>query len=135
MSAQVAVFTLLKSNAATTGAVSGRIFYDTALQQTARPFILVQEVSVIPTNTLGVGGYSTLDICRVQVTIAADTRKSTIDIGTIVRNVLQDVYNVTSGGQDIDWCRFDSQASYYDDYSGQDGVFVLAQDYKISIKR
>jgi hypothetical protein len=135
MSAQVAVFGLLNQSASTTGSVGGRIFYDTAPQQTSRPFLLVQEVSVMPTNTLGVGGYSTLDICRVQVTIAADTRKGTIDIGQIVRNVLQDANNVTILGQQIDWCRFDSQNSYFDDFSAQDGVFVIAQDYKIGIKR
>jgi hypothetical protein len=135
MSAQIAVFGLLTNNVTSTGAVGGRIFYDTAPQLTARPFMLVREVGVIPTNTLGVGGYSSLDICRVQITIASDTRENSVSIGQIVRSILQDVYNVTSLGQNIDWCRFDSQDSYFDDFSAQDGVYVLVQDYKISIKR
>jgi hypothetical protein len=133
MSAQVAVFYLLNNNAATTGAVGGRLFYDTAPQKNIRPLLVVSLVSQVPNNTLGIGGDSKLDICRVQVTIAAATRLQCSEIATLVRDVLKDVYNQTLNGVNVNWCRFDSSVDYFDDFSGEDGIFVTQQDYKLSI--
>lgn len=134
MSANVAIFYLLNNNAATTGAVGGRIFPDVAPQRYARPAIVINVVSQIPSNTLGIGGFSRLDICRVQITIGATTRKQATDIGNLVRNVLKDVNNQTCDGVFVNSCRFDSSNEYYDDFSDQDGLFILAQDYKVAIQ-
>lgn len=133
MSASVAVFTLLNNNASVTGAVGGRIFYDVALQRTIRPCIMITTISQVPNNTLGVGGDSKLDICRVQVTIAGETRLQCNQIAASVRAVLKDVYNQTINGVNVNWCRFDSGNDFFDNFSGEDGIFVTAQDYKLSI--
>lgn len=133
MSAGVAVFYLLNNNAATTGAVGGRIFPDVAPQTSLRPSIIVQTISTLPNNTLGIEGASRLDISRVQVTIASDTRKESNDVAQLVRNVLKNVYNTNANGVLIDWCRFDSQAEFFDDYSYKTGLYITALDFKISI--
>ena len=133
MSAGVAVFYLLNNDAATTGAVGGRIFPDVAPQTFERPAIVVQTISTVPNNTLGLDGDSKLDISRVQVTIASATRKNANDIGVLVRNVLKNVYNINANGVLIDWCRFDSQTEYFDDYSYKTGLYVTALDFKLSI--
>lgn len=133
MSAGVAVFYLLNNNAATTGAVGGRIFPDVAPQTSLRPAIIVQTISTLPNNTLGIEGASRLDISRVQVTIASDKRKESNDVAQLVRNVLKNVYNTNANGVLIDWCRFDSQAEFFDDYSYKTGLYITALDFKISI--
>ena len=133
MSAGIAVFYLLNNDVATTGAVNGRIFPDVAPQTTARPAIIIQTISTIPNNTLGLNGASKLDIERVQVTIASDTRKNANEIGELVRSVLGNVHNVDANGVLIDWCRFDSKAEYFDDYSYKTGLYITALDFKLSI--
>lgn len=133
MSAGIAIFYLLSNDAATTGAVGGRIFPDVAPQTSARPAIVIKTVSTIPNNTLGLEGESKLDICRVQVTIADDSRNGANTIAQLVRNVLKNVYNVDANGVLIDWCRFDSQAEFFDDYSSKTGLYITALDFKLSI--
>lgn len=133
MSAGIAVFYLLNNDTETTGAVEGRIFPDVAPQTSARPAIVIQTISTIPNNTLGLNGASKLDIERVQVTIASDTRKNANEIGQLVRNVLGNVHNIDANGVLIDWCRFDSKAEYFDDYSFKTGLYITALDFKLSI--
>jgi hypothetical protein len=133
MSAGIAVFYLLNNDAATTGAVGGRIFPDIAPQTSARPSIVIQTVSSMPNNTLGLSGASKLDIERVTIFVASDTRKESNDIGELVRSVLGNVYNTTANGVLINWCRFDSKAEYFDDYSYKTGLYVTAMDFKLSI--
>jgi hypothetical protein len=133
MSASIAVFYLLNNDAATTGAVGGRIFPDVAPQTFNRPAIVIQTISTIPNNTLGLDGDSKLDICRVQITIASDSRNQSNNIAVLVRNVLKNVYNVNADGVLVNWCRFDSQAEYFDNYSSDTGLYITATDYKLSI--
>lgn len=133
MSAGKAVFYLLNNDAATTGAVGARIFPDVAPQSFNRPAIIAQTISTVPNNTLGLDGASRLDISRVQITIASDTRQNADDVSSLVRNVLKNVYNTNANGVLIDWCRFDSQTEYFDDYSYKTGLYVTALDFKLSI--
>jgi len=135
MSAGKAIFYLLNNNAATTGAVGGRIFPDVAPQGEQRPAIVYQTISVIPNNTLGAGGQSTIDVCRVQITIGATSRAQADSIGSLVRSTLDYVNNTLVNGVQVNWISFDSEQSYYDDFSDQDGLFILAQDFKIAINR
>ena len=134
MSSGIVVFGLLNADATTTGLVGGRIFPDVAPQREIRPGIVYQEISRVPTNTNGPNGASDLDICRVQITMYSTTRAYTESIGTAVRNVLKNVYATTVSGIYVDWCRFESSITYFDNLSDQDGLYVLAQDYKISIR-
>jgi hypothetical protein len=134
MSVGVVIFGLLNADATTTGLVGGRIYPDVSPQRDPRPSIVYQLISQIPNNTLGPDGASTLDICRVQIAMSATTRAMADQIGDAVRNVLKNVFHTTVSGVYVDWCRYDSSNSYFDNNSDQDGLYVLSQDYKISIR-
>jgi len=135
MSAGVVIFTLLNNNVTVTGLTGARIFPDVSPQKALRPAIIYSEISRIPTNTSGVGGVSSLDISRIQITIGATTRKQAETIGNAVRAALDDVNNTTVSGYYVDWIRFDSAYGYFDQISDQDGLYLLNQDYKITIRQ
>jgi hypothetical protein len=134
MSAAQVVFSLLNNDVQTTGSVGGRIFPDVAPQDEPRPAIVYQVISVIPNNTQGANGQSTLDMSRVQITIGATTRKQADQIAANVKRVLNYVNNTIVAGFKVNWISFDSEVQYYDDFSGQDGLFLTAIDFKIAIQ-
>jgi hypothetical protein len=134
MSAAQVVFSLLSNDVQTTASVGGRIFPDVAPQDEPRPAIVYQIISVIPNNTQGANGQSSLDMSRVQITIGATTRKQADQIAANVKRVLNYVNNVVVAGFQVNWISFDSEVQYYDDFSDQDGLFLTAIDFKIAIQ-
>jgi len=134
MSAAQVVFSLLSNDVQTTASVGGRIFPDVAPQDEPRPAIVYQIISVIPNNTQGSNGQSSLDMSRVQITIGATTRKQADQIAANVKRVLNYVNNVVVAGFQVNWISFDSEVQYYDDFSDQEGLFLTAIDFKIAIQ-
>lgn len=135
MSAGAVIFQLLNNNVNTTGTTKALVFPDVAPQLYTRPCIVYSEVSKIPNNTLGTAGTSSLDTSRIQISIAATTRAQCDSMGDQVRTLLDYINQQTIVGNYVDWISFDSQNTFFDQGAGQDGLYILNQDYKISIRR
>lgn len=135
MSAYIVFSTLLNANVNVTGLCSAQIYPDISPQTKSRPAIVYTEISRIPQNTIGTNGKSSLDVSRMQITIGAITRKAAEDIGIAVRACLDYVNNTTIGGYYVDWIIYESANSFYDGVADQDGLYILTQDYQISIRQ
>lgn len=139
MSSYAVIFTLLNNNATVTGLTNAQIFPDVAPQLFERPSIIISEISRIPYNTNGQDGASQLDVSRVQITTGATTRILAENIGNAVRNAIDYINhtNVVTGSGTfyVDWISFESSYGFFDQSADQDGLYMLNQDYKISIRR
>ena len=135
MSAYAVIFTLLNSDTTVTGLTNAQIFPDVAPQLFDRPQIVITEISRVPNNTLGQQGESQLDVSRIQITTGSTTRLLTEQIGEAVRSALDYINHTTIAGVWVDWISFENANGFYDTSAGQDGLYMLHQDYKISIRR
>ena len=128
----------LKSNTALNTLVGGRIYLNVMPQGKQLPSVVINIISNIPTNTKS--GVSTLDQIRVQITCMAQTT-GTYDGQLKVEEIAEAVrtaFDYTSGtleGVTVERTAFQNQNSAFDSSAGQDGVYLVYQDYYIYQKR
>ena len=126
------IYSTLNGNAGVTALVSDRIYPQALPQTEIFPCIVFSQVSNVPTNTKSSAtlGKSSLDLIRVQITIMAQNtdgysgESKTQEIGEAVRAALD-----YTSGVGIQLVTFQGAVEAYDSNSGQDGVFLLYQDY------
>ena len=133
MSASKVFYSLLSGNAPTTGVVGAKIFPQQAPQQSTFPFIVITQVSNVPTNTKS--GVSTMDTMRVQVTMIHNSQALLDTLGGYVRTALDFVNNTTIEGVKVQYITYQGEADAFDEGAGQDGQFLKYQDYLLTISR
>lgn len=132
------VGTVLKANSALSTLVGGRIFLNVIPQTKALPAVVINIISTIPANTKS--GVSTLDQVRCQVTCLAQTtgtydgQLKAEEIANAVRTAF-DYTSGTSAGITVERVSFQSQSSAFDSNAGEDGVYLVYQDYYVWMKR
>ena len=132
------VGTILKANSALSTLVGGRIFLNVIPQKKQLPAIVINVISTIPYNTKTEA--SSLDQVRVQVTIMAETSATSDgqikadEIAEATRTAL-DYVTGTYNGVTVTRCAFQNQNNAFDSGAGQDGVYLVYQDYYLYKKR
>ena len=118
----------------TTGGVT-RIFparFKFSQNDPTLPFIVYQIVTDIPNNTKN--GVSTYDYITAQITIVHSSYGKLITLAKHVRNAL-DYVSGTYDGVKVDKIFFDNSIETFDDNSGTNGIYQIAQDYRFNINR
>lgn len=112
MSAELAVYTLLKDTAATSSIVSTRIYPFTAPQGITRPFITYQRISGVRWRS--VDGPSGMAVPRVQVDAYSPTYAGVKALATAIRQTL-DGYRGTVGGVRVGDIALETDRDFYED--------------------
>lgn len=126
-------YSLLSGNANVASVVGTKIYPVQAPQKTGFPFIVVDQISNVPTNTKS--GVSSMDKIRVQITMISSSKSQLATLGEYVRTALDFVNNQTIQTIRVQYITFQSDNDTFDEGSGQDGVFLKYQDYYITISR
>jgi len=96
------------------------------------PFIVYQVVSDTPNMTKN--GVSTYDYVTVQITLVHSKYSDLITLSGHVRDAL-DYVSGTFAGVVVDKIFFENSVESFDDTSGTNGIYQIAQDYRFNINR
>jgi hypothetical protein len=96
------------------------------------PFIVYQVVSDIPNMTKN--GVSTYDYVSVQITLVHSKYSELMTLSANVRTAL-DYVSGTYDGVVVDKIFFENSVESFDDTSGTNGIYQIAQDYRFNINR
>ena len=137
MSVYRVVYNILSNDTATTNVVGSKIYPVQAPQETTFPFVVFNTISVIPTNTKGASGQSTMDRYRMQVTALVDSNNfPQLDTLTnSIRTALEGIFMETVSSVFVQSITYQNQNDTYDAISSQDGVYLRNIDFFITISR
>ncbi len=127
------IYTKLTADSSVTDLVSNRIYPQVIPQDIDRPSVVYNTISTVPTNTKS--GVSTLDQVRIEIAILANTSNSyngqqkADEIAEAVRSCLDFTQNETLAGNTIQRISFQSDYAAFDPNAGQDGVYIVYQNY------
>ena len=133
------IYSKLSNAASVTALTSTRIYPQVAPQAEARPLIVFNVISNVPTNTKS--GGSTLDAIRVQITCLADSvdeyngQDRINAIGEAVRALFEFIQNDTAASVTIQQSYFESESNAFDQTGGQDGTYMKFMDFIFWQKR
>ena len=96
------------------------------------PFIVYQIVTSTPNNTKN--GVSSYDYITAQITIVDSSYANLITLSNHVRTAL-DYISGTFEGVEVDKIFFDNSIETFDQDSGTNGIYQIAQDYRFNINR
>lgn len=96
------------------------------------PFIVYQVVSDIPNMTKN--GVSTYDYVSVQITLVHSKYSELMTLSANVRTAL-DYVSGTYDGVVVDKIFFENSVESFDNTSGTNGIYQIAQDYRFNINR
>lgn len=122
--------TILLNDSDVSTTVSTRAYAFAVPQEAALPFILLNVISLIPSDTKS--GASELDKIRVQVDSFAATGLGAVTLDKYVRAALDRVTAGTVEGVSIQGIRLDETNSYFD---FEREINVMSSDYEIRVAR
>jgi hypothetical protein len=117
-----AIRSLLANNEELTAIVGDRIYYVTAPEKVATPYLVLSKVSALRDHVHS--GPAGLASVRMQVSIIADTYLGTKEIATLIQTTLQG-FRGQSESMDIDGIFYMNEVDIYD------GIYILAVDYQV----
>lgn len=132
------IYTLLAANTNITALVTAadnviKIFPSQVPQKYPMPAIVIDIVSVVPSNTKD--GASAFDTIQVQVTMIATTRIAVEELSALVRSTLDFVNHQTIASVVVNYIKFAGENDIQDTMSGQDGLALKYQEYTLTINR
>ncbi len=123
-----ALYGLLNDDAGITAVVSGRIYPEIAPADAVAPYIVYSIVSNTPSDIKEDGG--SVDTAQIEVYNFGTTYSSTVDLGVLVRGVLDKV-NGTYGGVNIQSIKYNNEQM---DVTPERDLWASIQDYQARIK-
>lgn len=118
---------LLVADAAVNAEVAGRVYWDTAVQGSAKPSIVLYPVSGVPDYHMQ--GPSGLVESRVQIDCRATTRTGALALARKVEAVLSGLRTVESGIKFNGIFKVNARSSFED--TGAETFFVNSADYQV----
>ncbi len=125
-----AVRTILLNDSDVSTTVDTRVYAFAVPQEAALPFILLNVISLIPSDTKS--GASELDKIRVQVDSFASTGLAAITLDKYVRAAIDRVTQGTVEGVSVQGIRLDETNNYFD---FEREINVMSSDYEVRVAR
>lgn len=125
-----AVRTILLNDSDVSTTVDTRVYAFAVPQEAALPFILLNVISLIPSDTKS--GASELDKIRVQVDSFASTGLGAVNLDKYVRAAIDRVTQGTVEGVSIQGIRLDETNNYFD---FEREINVMSSDYEVRVAR
>ena len=132
MKAGKAIYNILTNTSAVTSYVSTRISPLKANNLAQFPYVVYEQVSLVP--TIDKDGPSKLDIIRMQVNILHTDYDTLSNIADAIRLALERKTSGTYGGVNVQSIVFDNEGEMYNDNVDLNGVYGWQQDYILRIK-
>jgi hypothetical protein len=123
-----ALYGLLNNDADITAVVLGKIYPEIAPADAVAPYIVYSIVSNTPSDIKEDGG--SVDTAQIEVYNFGTTYSSTVDLGVLVRGVLDKV-NGTYGGVNIQSIKYNNEQM---DVTPERDLWASIQDYQARIK-
>jgi hypothetical protein len=127
-----AIYNILTNTSAVTSYVSTRISPLKANNLAAFPYVVYEQVSLVP--TIDKDGPSKLDIIRVQINILHNNYDTLSNVADAIRTALERKTAGTYGGVNVQSIVFDNEGEMYNDNVDLDGIYGWQQDYILRIK-
>ena len=127
MSAELAVYTILKNDAPVAALVGTRIFPSLAPQNAANPLIVYQRISADRITSLD--GPSGLSWARVQVDCYAETYAGAKTLSAAIRVALEG-YRGTVGGVRVGGISLETDRDLYEN-DPEPGLFRVTHDFTV----
>jgi len=133
MSIYSAIRSILVADATLTSLVGSKIYPNAAPQGTQSPFVVINVISNLPTNTKAQA--STMDRYRIQVSTFSTDFDTCQTVKNRIRVLLENVINTTSSGTTIQVSQFQNEVDGIDQMSTLDGTFYNYSDYFFFVTR
>lgn len=128
MSAEKAIYAILKADSNTNTTASGGIYADIATQGETPPFIVYRLTDVTPEPTKD--GVSDFDKFELEIAAIADEEQTADTLAGYIKTAVDD-YSGTIAGVTISGTWFMEKRAYFD----QEGeLFIREQDFEIIVK-
>ncbi len=128
-----AVRTLMAQSSDVTDIVSTRIYSGTAPQKAVLPYVVVRQVSSVPSDTKT--GSSTIDFCRIQVDCFGVSISALATLDDNIRLAIDRAPHGDTEGIGIAGIRYENTAGPDVDYFRPDLVCMVSSDYVFRIMR
>jgi len=128
-----AIRSILVADATLTSLVGSKIYPNAAPQGTQSPFVVINVISNLPTNTKAQA--STMDRYRIQVSTFSTDFDTCQTVKNRIRVLLENVINTTSSGTTIQVSQFQNEVDGIDQMSTLDGTFYNYSDYFFFVTR
>jgi hypothetical protein len=125
------IYSLLTANSGVTNLVGTKIRPMKAAQSDSYPYVIYESISTPSLQTKD--GNSNWYKMRFQLSMLATSLSSVQSIATAVRNAL-DGQNGTIATYTVQVITFEDERDIFNDNSAVDGVYMLQQDYFITIQ-
>ena len=133
MSIYSAIRSILVADATLTSLVGSKIYPNAPPQGTQSPFVVINVISNLPTNTKAQA--STMDRYRIQVSTFSTDFNTCQTVKNRIRVLLENVINTTSSGTTIQVSQFQNEVDGIDQMSTLDGTFYNYSDYFFFVTR
>ena len=127
MSIYSAIRSILVADSTLTSLVGSKIYPNAAPQGTQSPFVVINVISNLPTNTKAQA--STMDRYRIQVSTFSTDFDTCQSVKNRIRVLLENVINTTSSATTIQLSQFQNEVDGIDQLSTLDGTFYNYSDY------
>lgn len=133
MSIYSAIRSILVADSTLVNLVGSKIYPNAAPQGTQSPFVVINVISNLPTNTKAQA--STMDRYRIQVSSFSTDFDTCQTVKNRIRVLLENVINTTSSGTTIQVSQFQNEVDGIDQMSTLDGTFYNYSDYFFFVTR
>ena len=111
MSIQSDIYAALGQYAGLSAMIGARIYWDVADQEASAPYVVLQEISVVPQN--GLDGHNSLDLDRIQATSWARSRTQARMVNEQVRAAMAGSATLNSICIDVRSLGFEPETKLY----------------------
>ena len=133
MSIYSAIRSILVADSTLVNLVGSKIYPNAAPQGTQSPFVVINVISNLPTNTKAQA--STMDRYRIQVSSFSTDFDTCQTVKNRIRVLLENVINTTSSGTTIQVSQFQNEVDGIDQMSTLDGTCYNYSDYFFFVTR